>query len=81
MTTRSSRAAARQAVYDFTHRLDRRSPDTDPDSSNEAGPRSPSSASGRTTSWSTCSLVEWPNRVKLGTREASLAILTTAAGE
>ena len=70
-------------VYDFTHRLDpARSPDTDPDSSNDEARASLTvECLGPDDIVVNLQPGEWPNRVKLGTREASLAILTTAAGE
>ena len=70
-------------VYDFTHRLDpARSPDTDPDSSNDEARASLTvECLGPDDVVVNLQPGQWPNRVKLGTREASLAILTTAAGE
>lgn len=69
--------------FDFAQRIaPAREPDTDPDGGNdEARTRLVVACQGADEVVVNLQPGQWPNRVILGTREASLAILTTAAGE
>lgn len=75
----------RPGVHDwaFAHRIDpARAPDSDPDlSNNETTARLTVECEGREPVKVNLQPGSWPNRVKLHTREATIAVLTTKAGE